>query len=133
MTAMKYGVYTLLAVVVGVMLVGMLPGQLSNLASPLVGTASLQSSKEVVGNGTLSGSNITRGFDSTNGTFIITSSSTSAPTAGSINGINTNASQSGAETSLLAYNPLADVMYYGMMGLGFFVALTVYFTAKKML
>jgi len=33
----------------------------------------------------------------------------------------------------LAYNPLADVMYYGMMGLGFFVALTVYFTAKKML
>jgi hypothetical protein len=132
LTAMKYGVYTLLAVVVGVMLVGMLPGQLSNLASPLVETSSLQSSKEAAGNGTLSGSNITRGFGSTNGTFTDTTS-TSAPVSGSITGIKTNASQSGAETSSLAYNPLADVMYYGMMGIGFFIALTVYFTAKKML
>ncbi len=44
MTAMRTGIYAILAVVVGVMLVGLLPGQLSNFAAPtVVQTANLQS------------------------------------------------------------------------------------------
>ena len=45
----------------------------------------------------------------------------------------TDAAWTGAETDASAYNPLADGTYYGMMGLGFIVALIVYFAAKRML
>jgi hypothetical protein len=119
LTAMKYGVYALMAVIVGVMLVGMLPGQLSNLATPTHEISTLQGASKVNGNITLSGSGSapSRFNDST----------VSNDTAFSIS------RATGAETAPSAYNSLADGKYYGMMGLGFIVALTVYFVAKRML
>jgi hypothetical protein len=39
---MRNGIYALLAVVVGVALIGVLPGQLSNMASPVMEVATLQ-------------------------------------------------------------------------------------------
>jgi hypothetical protein len=136
LTAMKYGVYALMAAVVGVMLVGMLPGQLSNLAAP----TSLQGSKEAAGNVTLSGygSTPSRHNDSSissNTTYPnpLRGDTTVTPPAGATAGSKVDAASSGAEVTASAYSPLADVLYYGMMGLGFLVALTVYFAAKRML
>ncbi len=125
MTAMKNGVYALLAVVVGVTLVGLLPGQLSNLAAPNVVMTSLEGSKQAGGNATLSGSVPSRSGESANATYegTITSTGQAADTNDGIEFVVTAA----------PYDPYADVMYYGMWGVGLIVALSVYFVAKRML
>ena len=143
MTAMKYSVYALLAVVVGVMLVGMLPGQLSNLATPTREIATLQGASKGNGNVTLGGygstpsrSNNSTVSNDTAYSIVLTGNTTVASPASSAAiaaGTKTDAARTGAETAASAYNPLTDGKYYGMMGLGFIVALTVYFVAKRML
>ena len=75
MTAMRTGVYAVLAVVVGVMLVGMLPGQLSNLAAPaMVQTVNFQSTAhESTTNLTSTTGDVAivgRGFSNSSGPFI---------------------------------------------------------------
>jgi hypothetical protein len=72
---MRTGVYAVLAVVVGVMLVGMLPGQLSNLAAPaMVQTVNFQSTAhESTTNLTSTTGDVAvvgRGFSNSSGPFI---------------------------------------------------------------
>jgi len=109
LTAMKNGVYAMLAVVVGVALVGLLPGQLSNLATPTMERASLQGvSKEAAGNTTT--------------------------TADSVTGTKTDdTGESVGFTVTATYDPYADVMYYGSWGIGLLTAFGVYFIAKRIL
>jgi hypothetical protein len=128
LTAMKNGVYVLLAVVAGVTLVGLLPGQLSNLAVPTVELASLQGSKEAAGNTTLSSGAPSRGNGGANSTYEDTTSAAADAQAKS------DASE-GAIFVLgeVAYDPFADIMYYGMWGVGLIVSLSIYFVAKRTL
>ncbi len=129
MTAMKNGVYVLLAVVAGVTLVGLLPGQLSNLAVPTVELASLQGSKEAAGNTTLSNGAPSRGNGGANSTYEDAASSAAA---------DAQAKSDASEGAIfvlgeVAYDPFADIMYYGMWGVGLIVSLSIYFVAKRML
>jgi len=128
LTAMRNGVYALLAVVVGVMLVGMLPGQLSNLATPTVETTTFQStSKATAENSTLAGVSPSRQNDTVN---ITGDAATSASTAGTTSSA---ASTEGTSFALSkgTYDPYADVKYYGFWGVGLVAALAVYFVAKR--
>jgi len=150
LTAMRNSVYAILAVVVGVMLVGLLPGQLSNLAAPA--PASLQ-----VG-GTESAPNVTtpRGQynDTVNGTIVtfqikgnVTLESKSAATAAGeaqakADAAANAAKTAGAETDAATYaftvttpssDPYADLVYYGLWGVGLFAAFAVYLASKRML
>ncbi|MCX6649910.1 MAG: hypothetical protein NTV61_11085 [Candidatus Bathyarchaeota archaeon] len=144
MTAMRNGVYALLAVVVGVMLVGMLPGQLSNLAAPTVETASLQSTPRA-GNFTSSGygSTPSRYNDSTvsndtafsivSGDTVVTSSAASAASAA---GTKSDAASAQGAAFVIGEgytDPYADLRYYGFWGVGLVAALGVYFAAKRLL
>ncbi len=130
MTAMRNGVYAMLAVVVGVALVGLLPGQLSDLAAPTMETASLQGvSKEAAGNATLSGASLPRFYDiNTTNADSVTSPEQAATTAAE-----TNASESAGFAATATYDPYADVVYYGSWGVCLVVALGVYLVAKRML
>ena len=148
MTAMRNSVYAILAVVVGVMLVGLLPGQLSNLAAPA--PANLQ-----VG-GTESAPNVTtpRGQynDSVYGTTPtfqiagnITLTSKSAATAAAEAQAKADAAATAADAAgsgSVTYSfgapaersdPYADVKYYGLWGVGLLAALAVYLASKRML
>ncbi len=108
MTTMRNGMYALLAVVVGVMLVGMLPSQLSNLATQTSENVTLQgTSKEVVGNLT-SGEAPTRHND-------------------------TAETDTGTNLDVTLHEPYADVVYYGFWGVGLVMSLGVYFVAKRIL
>ena len=132
MTAMRNGVYALLAVVVGVMLVGMLPGQLSNLAAQqATPTFTLSSRGESAPNAT-----------STQGTTIKTygasnSSLTGAPFTTGDNVTSSADAASTAGATLVVgegyIDPYADLRYYGFWGVGLVAALGVYFVAKRML
>jgi hypothetical protein len=135
LTAMKNGVYAMLAVVVGVALVGLLPGQLSNLAAPTMETASLQGvSKEAAGNATLSGASPSRAFDiNTTNADSVTSSEEAATTAASATGAKTDGAGESVGFAVTAtYDPYADVMYYGSWGIGLVAAISVYLVAKRM-
>jgi hypothetical protein len=132
MTAMKNGVYALLAVVVGVMLVGLLPGQLSNLAESKV-LMSFQGSKEAAGNATLSGTTPLRSVDSANLTVTGTITSTGQESGTKSDTNNTTTEGSGFVVTAAHYDPNADVMYYGMWGVGLIMSLGVYLIAKRML
>ena len=138
-TAMRNGVYTILAVIVGVMLVGMLPGQLSNLAaSTLTRTVSLQAG------GTDSPKNITTanttGFfsqPSSTGTLedaakTTTQGTGTKPDTGTTVEANVNYSFSYAPRKG-ANDPYFDDIYYGLWGIGLVVAIVVYFTSKRIL
>jgi hypothetical protein len=153
---MRTGIYAILAVVVGVMLVGMLPGQLSNFVAPaVVQTANLQSgaAPELKLNRTLTnGSIVTGGGGSSNYTIpgvikLIPSNSSGlvAPSVGSAASFATT-SATGAKTSADAatatettdasrknYDPYADIGYYALWGFGLVAALAVFFTSKRML
>jgi hypothetical protein len=136
LTAMRNGVYAMLAVVVGVALVGLLPGQLSNLAAPTMETASLQGvSKEAAeGNATLSGATPSRAFDTnTTNADSVTSSEQAATTAASEIGTKTDGAGESVGFAVTAtYDPYADVMYYGSWGIGLVAAISVYLVAKRM-
>jgi hypothetical protein len=140
LTAMKYGVYALLAAVVGVMLIGMLPSQLSNLVAPTVSRTTTQGggTEQAKNETLLSGTNVPSHSNTTNTTIVskgigdAVTSVNASTIAAYPSGVKTNAS-SGTETAASEKTPLSDVFYYGMMGIGFLVALTVYFAAKRML
>jgi hypothetical protein len=157
LTAMKYGVYALLAVVVGVMLVGLLPGQLSNLAAPTMEKSTLAStaSSEPHTNQTVLGDTVTiSGGGFYNDTVISSSpsstgngsipffgivnategrSATSATSAATAAGTKSDAAQAAEIASAGYTDPYADLKYYGMMGVGLIVALAVYFAARRIL
>ncbi len=135
MTAMKYGAYALVAVVFGVVLVGLLPGQLSNIAAPA--PAMLQGAESsgggATGGSTPSRSNVsgnasvTSPFDTSTNSTISTGSSTAA-TSG------LKALSGGGEFVLrdsVVAEPYADLKYYGMMGIGVVVAFVVYLVARR--
>ena len=151
MTAMRTSVYAVLAVVVGVMLVGLLPGQLSNFATLAgVKTTGLQSGAapestlnrtaangDGVSNGTytISGTHLpspknNTGFVVSTGSDASTSSAaTSAPAT-----VSKTDTASGAETAgARNYNPYADLGYYAMWGVGLLAALGVYLVSRRML
>lgn len=140
MTAMRNGVYALLAVVVGVMLIGLLPGQLSHLAAPTaVMTTSLQSrgAPESTSNTTSTqGTN----YAITNTTGLKSSASPADPTGDAATAAQAAqtkadaASTEGATFTLSGtHDPYADVKYYGLWGVGLVTALAIYFVAKRML
>ena len=118
MTTMKNSLYALVAVLVGVMLVGLLPGQLSNLATSAVELNSLQGSK-APGNDsvTVEGSGLTPSrSNSSSGSETVTDGS------------------EGSELNVVeAYNPSADLAYYSMMSVGLIVAIGVYLISRRML
>ncbi len=143
MTAMRNSVYAILAVVVGVMLVGLLPGQLSNLAAPAPARTNLQTG------GAESTPNVTtpRGqYNITlNGTIFgisPTGNATGAATAASTaaDAAKTAANAAGADIVTYSFgvtaarsDPYADLVYYGLWGVGLLAALAVYLASKRML
>ncbi len=135
MTAMKYSVYALVAVVFGVVLVGLLPGQLSNMAAPANQKSPLQGI-ESSGGGTLGtgGSYPSRYNDSVGNQTSSWVSNETVTTTGSTAGIPAKVVPSGSgaigEASSNAYT---DLTYYGMMIVGLVVALGVYFISRRML
>ena len=120
MTAMRNGVYALLAVVVGVMLIGLLPNQLSNLVTPIDIVNLQNTSKEATGNLTLGGTSPSRTTDTVNNTK---TDSTHSPSTTS----------DGILTADKNSDPYADLIYYRLWGIGLVAALAVYFAAKRML
>ncbi len=132
MTVMKYGVYALVAVVFGVVLVGLLPGQLSNMVTPITQKSPPQGT-ESSGGGTLAsgGSDPSRYNSSAgNGT---TTSNWDTTTAASTANI-TATPKTGGEGSTLIHgvgDPYNDIKYYGMMGVGLAVSLGVYLLARR--
>ncbi len=146
---MRTGVYALLAVVVGVVLVGVLPGQLSNLAAPTP-LISLQSggaesapnvttaprpSYSLTGNVTSLGEG-----SSANSTGNLTDVQKSAATAAVEAQVKADAAGSKAETkaftlgaSAESSDPYADLKYYGMWGVGLIAATAAYFASKRLL
>ena len=152
MTAMRNSVYAILAVVVGVMLVGLLPGQLSNLAAPA--PASLQvggkeSAPDVATprgqyNDTINGTIVTFQASTTgNITLGATGASTAAQEAqarADAAATAANAAKSKSDAASYAFtvttvelDPYADLKYYGLWGVGLFAALAVYLASKRML
>lgn len=125
MTTMKNSLYALVAVLAGVMLVGLLPGQLSNLASP---TVSLQANDLLGHNITITGSgSTTKGYNDT---------LTQAEQEAALTASEAQSRADDGATFVLAgdtTNPYADLIYYGMMCVGLVVALGVYFAARRML
>lgn len=144
MTAMRNGVYALLAVVVGVMLVGMLPGQLSNLAAPqATPTFTVSSRGESAPNATSTQGTTIQTYGASNSSLtgaIATTgdnvtSADAAATAASTAGTKSDAATAGA-TFVVGEgytDPYADLRYYGFWGVGLVAALAVYFAAKRML
>lgn len=119
MTTMKNGLYALVAVLVGVMLVGLLPGQISNLTTSAVELTSLQGSKASGSyNVTVEGAGFTPSrSNSSGGNETVTSLGDTTTAASTVN----------------ATAGSADLGYYSMMAAGFFVALGVYFVSRRML
>ena len=130
MTAMRNGVYALLAVVVGVALIGVLPGQLSNLAVHTIESTSLRSpSTGAVGNVSLSGTG-TR-VQTVNSTYSNTAAS-AAKTSASEEATKGDAAAQGASLATVSeQDPYADMMYYGYWGIGLVAAIAVYIIAKR--
>ena len=146
MTAMRNGVYALLAVVVGVMLVGVLPGQLSNLAAPqATPTFTLSSRGESAPNATSTQGTTIKTYGASNSSLTgapfttgdnVTSSADAASTAASTAGTKSDAATTAGATLVVGegyIDPYADLRYYGFWGVGLVAALAVYFVAKRML
>ena len=138
MTKMKNSLYALVAVLVGVMLVGLLPGQLSNLATSSVELNSLQGSKAPGNdNVTVEGPGFTPSrSNSSSGNETVTSlgeTTTAASTANVTTGSKSDGSEGSELNVVEAYNSSADLSYYGMMSMGLIVALGVYLISRRML
>ena len=139
MTAMRNGVYAMLAVIIGVMLVGMLPGQLSNLAALTVNRTDLLQT-----GGTQSTQNITT--KNTTGTISqYSSTNTTEDTAKTVTqgtGTRTDTGTSAEPNIDYSFSdsqrkgtndPYSDYKYYGLWGVGLVAAIVVYFTSKRIL
>ena len=126
MTAMRTGVYAILAVVVGVMLVGLIPGQLSNFTAPaVVQTANIQS-------GATPESKLNR--TSTNSSIPFNSSGSLAPSAETTaSGATTLTDAATANEATNADRTRADVGYYALWGVGIIAAFSVYLVSKRIL
>ncbi len=151
MTAMRTGIYAVLAVVVGVMLVGLLPGQLSNFATLAgVKTTGLQSGatpESTLNRTSVSGDGVSNGTYTISGThppspknntgFVVSTgsdtSTTSAATSASGTGSLTDTASGAEPTGTMSYIPYADLGYYTMWGVGLLAALGVYLVSKRML
>ena len=109
MWAMRKGSYDIFAVVIGVLLIGILPGQLSNLVTlPTAQRTPLQSGAppESKSNTTITGlATSDNGYSNSNNTATMR-----------------------AQTS-----PYADLGYYSLWGVGLIAAIAVYFVSKKIL
>lgn len=153
MTAMRNSIYAILAVVVGVMLVGLLPGQLSNLAAPAPANLQVVGGKESAPNVTtprgqynvtVNGTIVTyQGSYPDNVTLGATAASTAAKDAQAReDAAKTAANAAGSKSDAATYaftvttersDPYADVKYYGLWGVGLLAALAVYLASKRML
>ena len=153
MTVMRTGIYAILAVVVGVMLVGMLPGQLSNLATPTVAKSTTFQSgaaPESTLNKTSRGDTVVvgRGFSNSTGPTTLTPKSSNFTIASTANSTASaassaaNAANTSADAATLAAttagtkgnaSPYTDLGYYALWVVGLVAALTVYFVSKRML
>ena len=138
MTAMKIGVYALLAVVVGVMLVGFIPGQISNLATPAKTekTFSIPApTKNLTGNASqVTILNNTASPNKDGGTD--TGVNETRKTAGSATSATQAASANANQTSDITHtriDPYSEVRYYSFWVVGFLVALVAYFISKRQL
>ena len=157
MTAMRNGVYVLLAVAVGVMLVGLLPGEISNMAAPQVTRMSTSSTAKSTSNLTSAQGtvvNITGGGSSSNGTykgatplranFTIRTASAANSTEASVSALAqttaADAATAAATSAKMAVdsaashsNPYSDLGYYALWGVGLVAALSVYLLSKRLL
>ncbi len=138
MAAMKNGVYVMLAVIVGVMLVGMLPGQISNLAAPMMNrTISLQtggvdSSRNITTTNT-TGLITQPTFNNTSGDIAKTATEAGTKTdTGTTTGGNIDYSFSYA-LRVSANDPYVDKIYYGLWGAGLIAAVLIYFVSRRIL
>ncbi|MDP2899485.1 MAG: hypothetical protein Q8O47_00755 [Candidatus Bathyarchaeota archaeon] len=130
---MRNSVYAILAVVVGVMLVGLLPGQLSNLAAPAPARTNLQTGgAESTPNVTTTGGQY---YDIVNGSIVTYSGSISNATsaADAAGKADEGSYQFSVISSPEAIDQYSNVKYYGMWGAGLVIAVAVYLASKRML
>jgi hypothetical protein len=136
---MRNGVYTMIAVIVGVMLVGMLPGQLSNLAAltvnrtDLLQTGGTQSSPNITTKNTTGLISQPSSTNTTEDTSKIVTQGTGTRTdTGTTAEPNIDYSFSDSQRKV-TNDPYSDYKYYGLWGVGLVVAIIVYFTSKRIL
>ncbi len=120
MISLRTGVYALLAVIIGVMLVGFLPGEISNLSATRLETTGKQVASPI--NANIGNPNLTNSSN-------VNSNLSSTTISGTKN--QTQGSRLAARSTLRG--PYADVEYYGLWGIGFVIALVVYLLARRML
>jgi hypothetical protein len=139
MTAMRNGVYAMLAVIVGVMLVGMLPGQLSNLAAltvnrtDLLQTGGAQSTPNITAKnmtGLISQPSQTNTTEDTAKT--VTQEAGTRTDAGTTSEPNIDYSFSDSQKKV-TNDPYSDYKYYSLWGVGLVAAVVVYLISKRML
>jgi hypothetical protein len=136
---MRNGVYAMLAVIIGVMLVGMLPGQLSNLAVLTVNrTVSLQTGSTQLApdittkntTGLISQPSSTNTTEDTAKT--VTQGTGTRTDTGTTAEPNIDYSFSDSQRKV-PNDPYSDYKYYGLWGVGLVAALVVYFASKRIL
>jgi hypothetical protein len=139
MTAMRNGVYAMLAVIVGVMLVGMLPGQLSNLAAltvnrtDLLQTGGAQSTPNITGKNTTGLTSQPSPTNATEDTAKTVTQGTGTRTdAGTTSETNVDYSFSDSQMKVTK-DPFSDYKYYSLWGVGLVAAAIVYLISKRML
>jgi hypothetical protein len=139
MTAMRNGVYAMLAVIVGVMLVGMLPGQLSNLAALTVNRTDLLQTGGAQSTPILTAKNTTGLIsqpspkNTTEDTAKTVTPGTGTRTdAGTISEPNVSYSFSDSQRKV-TNDPFSDYKYYSLWGIGLLAAAVVYLVSKRML
>ena len=109
MTVMRTSIYAILAVIVGVMLVGMLPNQLSNLAT----------------------SSITKPSDSLQGASSPGQLQNRNLTSPTYEGTKTDSGISVERTN--PGDPYLNLRYYSLWGVGLVIAVVAYFAMKRTL
>jgi len=136
---MRNGVYAMLAVIVGVMLVGMLPGQLSNLAAltvnrtDLLQTGGAQSAPNITTKNTtglISKPSTTNTTEDTAKT--VTQGTGTRTDTGTTSEPNVDYSFSDSQRKVTS-DPYSDYKYYGLWGVGLVAAVVVYLISKRML
>ena len=139
MTAMRNGLYAMLAVIVGVMLVGMLPGQLSNLAAltvnrtDLLQTGGAQSTPNITAKNTTGLISQPSPTNTTEDTAKTVTPGTGTRTeAGTTSEPNVSYSFSDSQRKV-TNDPFSDYKYYSLWGVGLLAAAVVYLVSKRML
>ena len=129
----------MLAVIVGVMLVGMLPGQLSNLAAltvnrtDLLQTGGAQSTPNITAKNTTGLISQPSPTNTTEDTAKTVTPGTGTRTdAGTTSEPSVSYSFSDSQRKV-TNDPYSDYKYYGLWGVGLVAAIIVYFTSKRIL